>query len=129
MDLAIITVSVLLPLMVCHWYSQHEYSMSLSDNFENWKVGKYAGIVLFIGFIAYMLISDYRNEYIGEFWFYFLEPSMFLCLIVYSKPASELVDGYSGFLSVGLNEDVAFILGWLGLLFVIGKTALMSTYS
>jgi len=52
-----------------------------------------------------------------------------LCLIVYSKPASELVDGYSGFLSVGLNEDVAFILGWLGLLFVISKTALMSTYS
>jgi hypothetical protein len=76
-----------------------------------------------------MLISEYRSEYIGEFWFYFLEPSMFLCLIVYSKPASEMVDSYSDFLSVGLNEDIAFLIGWVGLLFVVGKTALMSTYS
>ena len=115
-----------LPLIISSIYSNKEYSLSLSDNLENWTVGKYAGILVFILYASYILFSGYVGEYVSEFWFYCLEPSIFLSLIVFSKPASELLDGYASFVSVGINEDMGFIAGWLGLLYVVFVTSIES---
>lgn len=104
------------PTLVCALYSRFEYHKSLRDNFENWKAGKLVGISLFLFLSYHLLKPESLAVYLDSFLFYYLEPGMSIALIVYSKPASELLQGMSSLFSLG--EDLAFIIGWIGLLFV-----------
>lgn len=104
------------PIITTAVYSKVEYHKSLSDNFQNWKLFKAIGIILFLAVSACLLHPANIGRYINKFWFFFLEPGMSIALIVYSKPASELLEGMSSLLSIG--EDLAFIIGWFGLLAV-----------
>lgn len=117
MDYIVYLFAVLLllgPALITAIYSKIEYHKTLKDNLENWKTGKLAGFILFCLISYYVLLPSNIDWYLGRFWIYYLEPGISIALVIYSKPASELLEGMSSWFSFG--EDIAFLIGWFGLL-------------
>ncbi|MBU2876451.1 hypothetical protein [Aliiglaciecola lipolytica] len=93
--------------------------MSISDNLENWKTGKLVA-VLSVGFYAFYVFSVGVIEFVYELedWLvYFINVGVAISLIVFCKPASEILNDYEVFRHVNIHEDLAFIIGWLTLLY------------
>ena len=108
------------PIIICYAYSKIEYGYSLGDKFQKWRLAKFLGILVYLCLAYVLLQPDNLGRFFNRFWFFLIEPGVSLGLFVFSRPASELIEGFSDFFSFG--EDFGFVLGWIGLLLVCAWT-------
>jgi hypothetical protein len=110
---------IIAPVLFAIWYSNYEYGMSISDNLKHWKTGKLIAVVSVVLYVFYILsvgVIEFVHELEG--WLvYFIDVGVAISLIIFCKPASEILDDYEVFRHVNMHEDVAFIIGWLILLY------------
>lgn len=83
------------PLIFFDFYSNREFNLTISDNLNKWKVGKYFGIILVLIYIIYLLIHghsyvvmdpDETSTYFEDWFNYYIYPSLCLAAVIYSKP-------------------------------------------
>lgn len=104
------------PIAFVFLYSKHEYQHSLADSFKRWKNSKIIGIVYFAMLTFFIVTTEGRSWRLSTYWYLLWEPGLSVSLIVFSKPASEIIEGFSSLDHFG--EDFGHILGWFGLLYV-----------
>lgn len=110
---------IIAPIIFAVWYSDYEYGMSISDNLDHWKSGKLVAVTSVAVYVVYVLsvgVIEFVHE--PEGWLvYFINVGVSISLIVFCKPASEILDDYEVYRQLNMHEDLAFIIGWLILLF------------
>ncbi|KPH58041.1 hypothetical protein AMS58_20965 [Pseudoalteromonas porphyrae] len=114
----------LLPSCIGQFYSTREYEMTFSDNLEKWKVAKLIGIFLAVGiFIGQVYSVEYNTSRLLGI---VIWPGVWMSLIIYTKPFGEVfLNDASEYKKVGLLEDAAFIVGWIGVLFQTAKLIIL----
>ncbi|GAA0853830.1 hypothetical protein [Aliiglaciecola litoralis] len=121
MDSLLAVFLTTLPLIGGELYSRYEYGMSFRENFEKWRTAKIVAVVIGLSYYCFILSVGSAAIVFDIFdWvFFFFEFGIALSLIIYSKPMSESLENYISFRAVNLHEDVAFIIGWLLLLYIM----------
>jgi hypothetical protein len=115
MNILLILVAFITPMMVAEFYSSREYDLSFKEHFERWRFGKYLALFLSLLYLFALVIWEYTYT---ETIFTSLYTGIYLSLIIYSKPFGELILDYAAdFNKVGLLDDAAFIIGWIGLIY------------
>ena len=104
------------PIAFVFLYSKYEYQHSLADSFKRWRNSKIIGIVVFAVLTFFIVTTEGTSWRLSTYWYLLWEPGLSISLIVFSKPASEIIEGFSSLDYFG--EDFGHILGWFGLLYV-----------
>ena len=104
------------PIAFVFLYSKYEYQHSLATSFKRWRNSKIIGIVFFTVLTFFIATTEGTSWRLSTYWYLLWEPGLSISLIVFSKPASEIVEGFSSLDYFG--EDFGHILGWFGLLSV-----------
>ncbi|KZN62814.1 hypothetical protein N473_18035 [Pseudoalteromonas luteoviolacea CPMOR-1] len=114
MDIFILSIAFLAPVIIAEFYSSREYELSFRDQFDKWRLGKYLALLFsFLYLLALMVLESANPDSV----FSALYAGAWLSLIIYSKSFGELFLGNAEeFKRVGLLEDAAFIIGWVGLI-------------
>lgn len=126
---------LILPLIIFDFYSNREFDLTLSDNLEKWKFGKYFGVILVLIYIIYLLSNGHSyvvmdahetNTHIEDWFDYYIFPGLCLAAVIYSKPVgyffSESGSGYGS----SITEDISFLLGNLSLVYFTWRIFLES---
>jgi hypothetical protein len=122
-------------LIIFDFYSNREFDLTLTDNLEKWKLGKYFGVVLVLIYLIYLLSYGHNyvvmdahetNTYIEDWFDYYIFPGLCLAAVIYSKPVgyffSENGSGYGS----SITEDISFLLGNLSLVYFTWRIFLES---
>ena len=113
----------LLPSFIGQYYSSKEYEMTFSENLERWKLAKLIGISLSVGVFVELAINvdDTSRLLAAVIW-----PGIWMSLIIYTKPFGEVfLNKAQEFRKVGMLEDAAFIIGWIGILHQIARLIIL----
>ncbi len=111
---------LILPLIFFDFYSNREFNLTISDNLNKWKVGKYFGIILVFIYIIYLLryghsyvvMDPHETSTYFEDWFnYYIYPGLCLAAVIYSKPVGYFFSDNSSGYGSSIKEDISFLLG------------------
>ena len=104
------------PIVFVFLYAKYEYRHSLADSFKRWRSSKIIGIVFFAVLTFFIATTEGTSWRLSTYWYLLWEPGLSISLVVFSKPASEIIEGFSSLDYFG--EDFGHILGWFGLITV-----------
>ena len=124
-----------LPLIIFDVYSNREFDLTLSDNLQKWRLGKYFGVSLVFIYVIYLLIyghayvvlDAHQSSTFPEDWFdYYIFPGLSLAAVIYSKPVGYFFSDNSSEYGSSITEDISFLLGNLCLLYFTWRIFLES---
>ncbi|TMN88926.1 hypothetical protein CWB72_11900 [Pseudoalteromonas phenolica] len=115
MNILTLLIAFLTPIMVAEFYSSREYELSFKDHFDKWRLGKYLAMFLSLVYLIALMIWDSGDS---DSVFPALYAGVLLSLIIYSKSFGDIIlSNAEEYRRVGLLDDAAFIIGWVGLIY------------